>query len=42
VGGHEKHMMMPQVPMHDMPGMRGMEHRPVAEGMSGHDMSPST
>jgi len=32
--------MMPQAPMHDMPGMTGVEHGPGGEGMGGHDMSP--
>jgi FtsP/CotA-like multicopper oxidase with cupredoxin domain len=39
-GGHEQHMMMPQAPTHDVPGIMGMEHGPEAEGMGGHDMSP--
>ena len=39
-GGHEQHMMMPQAPMHEMPGMMGMEHGPGGRGMGGHDMSP--
>jgi hypothetical protein len=38
-GGHEQHIMMPQAPMHDMPGIMGMEHGSAA-GMGGHDMSP--
>jgi manganese oxidase len=32
--------MMPQGPLHDMPGMRGTEHRPGTEEMGGHDMAP--
>ena len=39
-GGHEQHMMMPQAPTHDMPGMMGMEHGREAGEMGGHDMSP--
>ena len=38
--GQRQHMMMPQGPMHEVPGMMGMEHGPGAEGMGGHDMSP--
>ena len=36
-GQHQQHMMMPQAPMHEMPGM-GMEHG--SEAAAGHDMAP--
>ena len=38
--GHEQPMIVPQAPMHDMPGMMDVEHGLAAEGMGGHDMSP--
>jgi hypothetical protein len=38
-GGHEQHMMVPQAPMHEMPG-QSMEHGAEAAEAGGHDMSP--
>ena len=36
---HQQHMM-PQAPMHEMPGTMGMGHGSNATGTAGHDMSP--
>jgi len=35
-----QHHMMPQAPMHEMPGTMGMGHGSNATGTAGHDMSP--
>ena len=35
-----QHHMMPQAPMHEMPGTMGMGHGSNAAGTAGHDMSP--
>ena len=39
-GQQQRHMVMPDAPMHQMPGMMGMAHGSEAGEMGGHDMSP--